>query len=354
MLKNRGFSALPAIILVVLVILVGAYFVFSGDESESMADLSDDRAVVVQANDNVLNEGSYVLDADVTFNVNTNQSGSTQDIQGSIAMNGYLNYADLASPELDINILIPEISMTQGGSGKISFGPINLDTRQIGDVAYFRVNEANIGFIDISGIYGTWIKSDPYNTPGLSAEELEQLQAIKAQQMELAEEVKEAIKGLDLYGSIERVGEEDVNGVSTYHYALTLDNQKVQSFLAGFFDGFEEGLESLSDEEREAVSGVFDSMEESIKKFKFDQIEINEWIGQNDQLPRKTVVSFDLATLNDFIADFSEELGVPQQGSISGNITMTALVSDYGLKRDVVAPADAIDTNAAMSQLYGI
>lgn len=352
MRKNRGISAIPALILVILVVLVGAYFVFANSNSDS--ELTNDNEIVSKAIENSLEAGSYVLDADISLDLMSESQGSTVSFSGDILMNGYIDYEDISSPNADVNIRIPEIKMNQGGSANISFGPINVDMRLIDDVQYLRINEANLGFIDISSSYGTWVMQDPFNDLSLSAEDKELMLTLRDQQRVIATEVRNRAKDLDLYSSITKIGEEDLDGVATNQYALVVNGEKVVDLIEFVFEetAKSDAFKDLTEEEKDQFNAQMEPVLEMIGKFPFDKIVINQWVEKKDLLTRKTVVSFDLANLKPLISELSTKYGIPDS-DISGKIDFSAYITDYGVRRDIMVPVGAISIQEFVSQLYG-
>lgn len=131
------------------------------------------------------------------------------------------------------------------------------------------------------------------------------------------------------------VGEEDVNGVATYHIAVTVDMEKIAADLSKLA-GSASGLGSIvggqaGTTDPEELQKTLDMLKAAVKDVKVDY-----WIGKDD----KYMYKLDASGMLD-VAALPEEERQGAEGLESMDFSMTMTMSDYNKDFTVEKPADA-------------
>jgi hypothetical protein len=168
-----------------------------------------------------------------------------------------------------------------------------LEIISIGSIGYFKLDEGfDLGFIDISSVENQWFKVDPAEIKeqlgGLfgdqvsildQVEEITGDQGISEEQKSLLEDIISKLPGILKLG--EKLANEKMDDVDTYHYKFSLDKDGVMELLMSIDTAFPS--EELSQEQLDEISTNLDDL---------DYLEGEVWIGEEDYLIRKISVVF--------------------------------------------------------------
>lgn len=211
----------------------------------------------------------------------------------SMKVNGKQNFENNDSV---YNVDVTELLGTFGGGGAEPSEPILIETRTTGGYIYTKSPS-------LFGVEGKWTKSKASNPAANASQNPSQfLQFIKGASSDFKSE-----------------GKEDVDGVSTTKYSVTLDPELFKK----------QAVESAGKEDAQAI---IDSMEKSFT----EPIKSLIWIDK-DSLVRK----FDMT----FTLDSSAFLGTATGGD-GAKLTMktSLLMKNYGVKFTVEVPKDVTES----------
>jgi hypothetical protein len=278
-------KALTVIVVLVGALAVGGYVVANVLMAPTINEV---RALVyqrLQEMDTVEYEGSIegevttdavaTLDSFLRYGPQKSYANRDRRIAGSkntkvrLDFKGAADVRDSANPK-------SEIALTLTAEGFV----IGLDTKTIGDDAFFKVRELpDLGMFDVSTFLNQWFKLD---SEGLSA--ATGTSYVPSTDSDLSEaqkrRVMEIIINSNIFKFAEKIGNEDVDGKSAYHYRYTIDEVAFLNTIKALGHEIGNELEYTVEEERQFIEWI-------------DAAGGEIWLAKKDLAPLK--MTFDLA-----------------------------------------------------------
>lgn len=255
-------------------------------------------------------------------------AGDAASVKLLLTMNGAIDHTDRAKPKSSFDMKLASTSVANGS-------PIlGLSTRQLEDATYLSLTEVPSNmFIDLSPIAGVWVKIDPKSlakqlvgdavTEEASAPKEtiteEQKTEIRAAFVELKPvRVKKALK------------DEDVDGVPSRHYQLTVDQEALKAFVLR--------MQSIMNGEASLAYEKFnDDYERYSKQVEVTSSEI--WIGKESGLPTRVLLQMTGKATEDVPAD--------------GTMTFDMKFKNFNQTPVIEAPAESKTFEEIFQQLMG-
>lgn len=161
-----------------------------------------------------------------------------------------------------------------------------MQMRTIGDVFYFNLDTipfilttyASMFGIDVSQFQNVWYRFDPQEL-GFSVGDLE---ISESDELALQKDLEDLYDQYPIFEALDRLPEEKIDGVKTYHYLVALKEDNFKQFmvqLPAILEKYEFwGVESLSEEEKqEAINSLDEFFEKGNPEFEI-------WIGKKDKM----------------------------------------------------------------------
>ena len=207
-------------------------------------------------------------------------------INGDLTFNGKQSFK---TGQSEITMDMTPLFASLGGGGVAPQGSFIIETRTVDGYTYTKAPS-------FAGSQDTWVKAKLEPTTSATQDPTDYLNYIKGAS-----------------DDFKTVGKEEIKGVSTTHYEVTLDPEKFKEQIA-------QSSSDVDKEELKAIEGIFSK-----------PIIANVWVGK-DGLVRKLDMTIDV--------DAGSLLGASGVGSTSGSLSMkvSILFSNYGDDVKVVAP----------------
>jgi hypothetical protein len=269
--------------------------------------------------------------------VDSTESGSARmavavDFAGifSFAADGEMDFdaGDMAI-RMDLTEMLSAIKELAGASGADlgeldelgAGGDLVFEVRQVAGIMYMRMPgllAGEAGFPNTEWPDTEWIAVDidaALESSGLSASTLDQLR----EQSDPSQYLRFLLAASD---DVELVGEEEVRGVPTKHYAGTLD-------LTDAFDALPDEIRADLEEQ---LGDVDDALSTLGEQFGLDALPFDVWVDHDRRL-RKFVITMDMASI-------IEETGDDMPPGFGGEVSMSFELYDYGVDVEIEAPPD--------------
>ncbi|KKQ75885.1 MAG: hypothetical protein US98_C0057G0010 [Parcubacteria group bacterium GW2011_GWC1_38_6] len=224
---------------------------------------------------------SFEYSGEITAQINTDaldtyagtKDSSSNKVNFSINFNGSSDIQDLDNPKDQLALNIKADALPIGDSF------FEIETRTIDKIIYIKINNLpDLGIFDLSAVENQWIKIDTENIKKqLGLEKFEEQIKEKQKEQELTpeqiEELKTVLQQAKIFKATEKLPNEKVDGINTYHYKIEIDKEGLKKIFAEISDIAKDKF--LSDAEFEKI----------IESLGFHDGEI--WIGKKDLLPYK-------------------------------------------------------------------
>ena len=219
------------------------------------------------------------LHSEAIVNLDFGESEDVSAIKATIKMDSDNRDKDNPKSQVDADF---NLSVSDFPAGLL-FG---MQMRSIGDVFYFNVDTipfifttyASMFGVDISQFQNVWYKIDPQEL-GFSMGNLE---ISESDQLALQKDMEDLYSQYPIFEALERLPEENIDGVKAYHYLMGLRKDNFKQFMVELPAILEKykfwGVESLSEEEKqEAIDSLDKLFEEGNPEFEI-------WIGKKDKM----------------------------------------------------------------------
>lgn len=204
---------------------------------------------------------SYVINGESTFENEWSEGGTIK-----VNLNGSSDWHDsknvLSKNNLSLDYADKDGAFSVGGTVEIL---------SIAKVLYLKLTKIpDFGFLDLSLIKDQWIKIEPSDAETVGVSTKEELEAVK----ETAERVLTIISETPIFILKDKLGQEEIDGVKTYHLKLNIDKTELKSLVRKIND-------LLPPEERSSTENLAEA-DKTIDKTEFEDFDV--WLGVDDAL----------------------------------------------------------------------
>ncbi len=227
------------------------------------------------------------------------------NIQFGVDFSGSADFTDEKHPKSDMKVNF--------NASVLTFG---FNLRLIDNLVYFKFDQIPKFAESVAKYSGVWIKVDPESLSkeyGLGIN-------LKNGQPDLTDGQKKQLEDLasqaHFFDGVTKLTEDSIDGVSMYHYGLTIDKAGLKSYL-------EEVNRLVA-----SAGGFTDSISQAFDGLEFNNVEV--WIGKSDRMVnRVSAVIYEKPT----------SAGIPASGSLNFLINL----KNYGNPTPILAPSEPKD-----------
>lgn len=245
-------------------------------EDVKSLDFSGRITADVTTPDNLLNLQAFVPKEILDQLFDKRVAGAATNLEFALDFKGTVDGSDENNPKGEIELDVSSSIFTVG-----------MKMRVVGDVLYFNLDQVPPIAEEVNQYLNTWIKVDPQAISkqyglGINFEGI---------QPNLTEGQKQQIKDLTvqahLYNSVTKLGNDTIDGVTTYHYSIVIDKAGLKNYL--------EQVEKIN----KAAGGTGDTTLQEIDSIQFKDVEV--WVGKSDRMVRRISMQISQASSNDSI-----------------------------------------------------
>jgi len=320
-----------AIIAVVVIIAgVGSVVYFAGP---SVPDSPN--GIVQQSLIKLLDLKSYKQSGEIKSGFATNG----QETSLSVDFSGFSDRRDLNNIKgsglfsFSLNGFLPEMSKEEDfQEDEISISAEMRITNN--ETFYIKINKfPTLGLMDLSSLEGKWVKINLADLEKqlnlLGVEEYQELKKSQEVTSEDIEEMKNLLSQYQIFKVTEELADEKVNGATTYHYKVDINDEELKNFLTESLK-----TEDEKDQLNDAFSAIFSDpkISEQLKDF-----EIEIWIGKKDNLIYKIFVNGKML-LEESMGDMT--------------FSLSLLLSDFNKKVVIDIPEETKSLEEVMGTLF--
>ena len=326
--RERGSVGLLAVLVIVGIVVGGgafAYFnYFQSPEAivqRMTAKLADIASLEYSGDINIVADVGGVLGGSANPRSSARQN---EEDNLSIRFTGSSDIRNLNDPKGSFSFAIRTDVLPPG---EFTFG---LETRIIGKTIYVKLSDApKVGSFDLRGIKDQWIKIDASALKqqfGLritkGAQEEQELSP------EQIEKIKAAVRRAKIFTITEKSGNEEIEGVSTHHYAFVINKEGIKNLLIEINTIVHD--KPLTEKELADLDAILGAIESPGGEL---------WVGKNDLLPYKTSLHFAI-----------QESG---KAGISGNVGLILQFKNFNKPVQIEIPAPAKTLQEILGGLFG-
>lgn len=252
-MRLKGAGAAVAIVIVLILIVVAVILALKWEELFVKPE-----QIMDKARDNMSSVKSGHFTGTLEFDV----AGQT----GKLSVDSDVDTSKRKDGDFKANLDLNANVMGFSGSGKI-------EVMAVGDNAYFKVDDVNLPAAPqfqqasamVNMMKGQWWKSSRSTMFKQSPE-----------QPAKVEEVQKLLKNTKFYKEVEKVGTENVDGVSCYHYKLTPDPKTLVNFISEISKLTPEGAKAgpTPEDLAKAEKAITDASK---------NMNIEVWVGKKDK-----------------------------------------------------------------------
>lgn len=308
-MRLKGAGAAIAIVIVLILIVVAAVLALKWEEL-----FVPPSQIMDKARENISNVKSGRFAGTLEFDV----AGQTGKV--SVDSEGDLNKSKEGDFKASLDITANIMGMS--GSG-------NLEVMAVGENAYLKVNEVNLPPMPqlqqaatmINAMKGQWWKSSRSTLFKQPPEQQAQSAKVK--------ELEDLIKNTKFYKEVQKLGTEDVDGVSCYHYKIIPDPKALVNFISELSKLAPEGEKAGPTPEELAKA-------EKVLTDASKNMNIEVWVGKKDKYFHRFLFA---------LKDYEAKPEPPAQGpSVKiNNISIDLKMSKLNESVNLEEPKDAKD-----------
>lgn len=311
--KNSNLSTsviLGAVVVLMVAIIFSGFYFLSNKKAPLSSSSSSSHSLLpsIEVKDQpqqILNSSakamsnvkSYVFSGSAKIDALVKKDAEEGKFNFNITMAGKGDQNDLNNPKSDCNVKLDLDVLTDGGSQSFS---VDLDAMSFGQKkSYFKLNECDLGMLGM--MIGPEINSSKGKWYLMDIDKIEQEitgDAPKIPQYDI-KKIMEIYSKYELFKFKKDLGDKKVGNVDTYHYQVKLDGMALANFYVEIMKEMVKEMESEYKDKtfEEKFDKLFGNMEKDVEKYDYvinkitDKIEIEVWIGKNNQFVYKTKIS---------------------------------------------------------------
>lgn len=239
------------------------------------------------------NVKTYSFDGIVKLDsVTTSGSLNPSSTSVGVEFKGKMDQTDPNKVKDSANLKL-SMNLATGGKGQ----EISLDADMVSlqkEKVYYKINSYNLGFIGL--LYGGMLDQFKGNWYYTNFDELAKMGAVDASSPDVSKKAAEIYGKYSLLHFKKDLGNTTLNGISTYHYQLSLDKKALVDF---YLDVLKEGrmsslktekakkdYEASIEKQREALSKPNKTIDDFV-----NNLNMEVWIGKSDKIMYKVFVS---------------------------------------------------------------
>ncbi len=267
----------------------------------------------VDTPDNILNLQALLPQEILDQIADKRVAGASTNIQFAMDIKGTIDATDEQHPKTEIQIDL--------SSGIFTVG---MEVKVIDEIVYLRLENIPKITEEITKYSNTWIKIDPVSLSkeyglgiNLQNAQPDLTDGQKKQLQELLTQTK-------FVSSITKLPNDTINGMTMYHYGLTIDRIALKNYL------------NQVDKIQKSAGGMTTSTSELIDSLRFNEVEI--WIGKSDRM---------IYRMSGKISQVASADSIPTSGSV--NLLLN--LSNFNNTKPIVAPSDSRNVQEVIKEL---
>ncbi|MBI5140112.1 MAG: hypothetical protein HZA94_01535 [Candidatus Vogelbacteria bacterium] len=335
-IKPKG-SPLKILIILIFMLLLGGsgaygYYYYVNNQSDE---------IIAKTIDNLANIKSFEYQSEFSFGTdNIKQDSSSNAITPmngtfTLKQNGIFDGSDPS------NVLSAQ-DTTITLESSLHKGSLVLNTMLLNRSFYIKaagLPDSLSPYVDLDKINNIWVSIDTVTME--DAEDMyvspEVNTAIAQIDQQKLDRIREGLNLHPIFRTSKNLGEDEINGIKTYHYATTLDKENAKALILILIQP-EQGSPMTGEE----AAAVEKTLTESIDAL--DEMSGEVWIGKNDYLPYKITGSIvmDMAKI--------KSSAIKNTGKVV--MGTSANLSKFNQKFDLVAPTETTPIRELMDNIF--
>lgn len=315
--NSKVASTIVLIVLLLLILGGGAYayqkFMYSPERiiQRALANSEDIKSI------------DYNVQAKMNSTIDDTNSTST------LSMNNAFDFIEEGNPKLKFSFGVDTDALNELTGENTS---VNAEALIVNKTIYARLNNfPDFGFFNLDNIVSKWIVIDEGTTKKyINTFRDKEEETKEDNKIELTPEQKIEIKASfeknKFFTISDKFPDSEVSGVKTYHYAISIDKEKLINYSKEVIDIAGETLIS----KQESEEGL-----KALEKIEFSDVDI--YIGKKDFLPYR----------------ISSKISITDESTGSSTIDLSFTAKSYNEPVSIVAPVDATPLDKFLEENFG-